>query len=116
MPRRISRLGGTTLRRSFITNAYSPAIIDGAPRWCSPYPSVLRCCLTPSQLGGAQQPSVLRHHASILHDAYAGARERLRGGVVADAELKPDHGRRPRQPDDLRRVRLQVLRTAKHFD
>src|SRR3989304_1153367 len=37
MPRKISRLGGTTLRRSFMTNAYSPAIVpwgdrDGVPR------------------------------------------------------------------------------------
>src|SRR5437868_4048597 len=32
MPRRISRLGGTTLRRSFMTNAYSPAIYTWGPR------------------------------------------------------------------------------------
>src|SRR5712692_1299662 len=49
MPRRISRLGGTTLRRSFMTNAYSPAM---------------------------QEPLVLGHHAAVLHDADPGARER----------------------------------------
>src|SRR5207237_6568142 len=32
MPRRISRLGGTTLRRSFMTNSYSPAIYTWGPR------------------------------------------------------------------------------------
>src|SRR5882724_12526172 len=32
MPRRISRLGGTTLRRSFMTNAYSPGICIWGPR------------------------------------------------------------------------------------
>src|SRR5882762_2017722 len=32
MPRRISRLGGTTLRRSFMTNAYSPGIYTWGPR------------------------------------------------------------------------------------
>src|SRR5262245_200927 len=33
MPRRISRLGGTTLRRSFIVNAYSPAIVPATVQW-----------------------------------------------------------------------------------
>src|SRR5882724_5757549 len=32
MPRRISRLGGTTFLRSFITNAYSPGICTWGPR------------------------------------------------------------------------------------
>src|SRR5947208_14958928 len=68
MPRRISRLGGTTLRRSFMTNTYSPAIIHrrGSDRRSSPTPPT-----------GFDQAPVLGHHAAVLDDADAGARESL---------------------------------------
>src|SRR5712692_8859436 len=36
IPRRISRLGGTTLRRSFITYAYSPAT-NSSPHPCAAF-------------------------------------------------------------------------------
>src|SRR6266702_2791235 len=90
MPRRISRLGGTTLRRSFMTKAYSPAIFHGGPEMAP----------TPHRSG----PPGPR------------ASERLRGGVVADAELEPHHRRLPRQPRDLRRVTRQELRAAEDLD
>src|SRR3970282_2141570 len=68
MPRRISRLGGTTLRRSFITNAYSPA------------------------MDHSRQSAVLRHHAAVLDDADSRLGQSLGRRVVADAELEPHHG------------------------
>src|SRR5438552_12457412 len=45
IPRRISRLGGTTLRRSFMTNAYSPAM--ALLKWGTPvgFPIPLRFAL-----------------------------------------------------------------------
>src|SRR5438477_9626173 len=115
MPRRISRLGGTTLRRSFITNAYSPAIFEmGAPKW-PPYPPFLRGApaepwrpsIYPINL--SDQPPMFGHHAAVLDDANAGAGQRLGAGVVADAELEPDRGRPPRQRHDLGGVRRQVF-------
>src|SRR5438874_9835939 len=95
MPRKISRLGGTTLRRSFITNAYSPGMVS---------------------LRGAEEAAVLGHHATVLDDADAGAGERRGGVVVPDAELKPHDGRPPGQPNDLGGVRLQVLGATKDLD
>src|SRR6059036_1361501 len=62
--------------------------------------------------GCSEQAAVLRHHAAILHHTDPRASERLRGVVVADAELEPDHRRLPRQPRDLRRVTRQELRAA----
>src|SRR5260370_36911359 len=50
MPRRISRLGGTTVRRALMTTAYSPAI---------------------------PEPLVLVHHAAVLHDADPSPRQTL---------------------------------------
>src|SRR2546425_1150653 len=98
----------------------------GAPRW-PPNPPILRTApakpwrssiyaSTPLDSRGSEQPSVLGHHAAVLHDADAGARERLRRVVVADAELEPHDRGLPRQPHDLRRVRLQELRAAEHLD
>src|SRR2546425_2086278 len=123
MPRRISRLGGTTLRRSFMTKAYSPAIFHGGPRNGPPPPhrparpgravAVLYLKLTS---GCYEQAAVLRHHAAILDHTDPRASERLRGGVVADAELEPHHRRLPRQPRDLRRVTRQELRAAEDLD
>src|SRR6266404_2688183 len=189
MPRRISRLGGTTLRRSFMTNAYSPGIciwgprdgpqtphrsgrpggavaplyftltsggpemapkpplvraapaepwrpsisrlLLGAPRWPPNPPSFgpprrsrgaplfqaayfrLRPTLAS---GGAEQAAVLGHHAAVLHDTNACARQRLRRAVVADAQLEPDDRGLPRQPDDLGRVTRQELRATEDLD
>src|SRR6266850_2613033 len=150
MPRRISRFGGTTLRRSFMTNAYSPAIcrwgprdgphtpsfgaprrsrgarfLDmGAPTW-PPYPLTFGA---PRRSRGAplyhaapisrgsQQPAMFGHHAAVLDDADAGAREGFRGGVVADAELEPHGGGPPRESHDLGGVARQVLGPAEDVD
>src|SRR5437764_14338821 len=119
MPRRISRLGGTTLRRSFITNAYSPAICIWGPRHgpqaplrsARPGEAVAPCStwgprhgpqapLRSARPGEAvarlyfsslflpcQQAAMFGHHAAVLDDADAGAREGFGCGVVADAEL-----------------------------
>src|SRR2546427_7738559 len=68
----------------------------GAPRW-PPNPPILRTApakpwrssiyaSTPLDSRGSEQPSVLGHHAAVLHDADAGARERLRRVVVARSE------------------------------
>src|SRR3970282_1260556 len=129
IPCRISRLGGTTLRRSFITNAYSPAIVHGAPETGSPYPSFLTlfpCAVSlrgfltrfPCSvfLGGAEQPAVLGHHAAVLHHADARAREPLGRRVVPDAELEPHDARPPPEREDLVGVRRQVLRTPEDLD
>src|SRR5262245_43483886 len=54
MPRRISRFGGTTFRRSFITYAYSPAINQpGGPRTGPPSPP----CSAPSAPAPPARPS-----------------------------------------------------------
>src|SRR5207245_11491841 len=66
--------------------------------------------------GCSEQAAVLRHHAAILHHTDPRASERLRGAVVADAELEPHHRRLPRQPHDLRRVTRQELRAAEDLD
>src|SRR2546423_603278 len=108
MPRRISRLGGTTLRRSFMTNAYSPGMVNKGPRY-GPYPPFFLS-------GGAEQAAVLGHHAAVLHDTNACARQRLRRAVVADAQLEPDDRGLPRQPDDLGRVARQELRATEDLD
>src|SRR6266704_750649 len=94
MPRKISRLGGTTLRRSFMTNAYSPAICTWGPRH-GPQSPFFRAAPAkpwrPSISDSSEQPAMLGHHAAVLDDADPGAREALGGRVVPDAELKP-HG------------------------
>src|SRR5438046_1551885 len=116
MPRRISRLGGTTLRRSFMTKAYSPAIFHGGPEMAptphrSDRPGIAVAVLYLKLTSGcSEQAAVLRHHAAILDHTDPRASERLRGGVVADAELEPHHRRLPRQPRVLRRVTRQELR------
>src|ERR1051325_10292878 len=94
MPRRISRLGGTTLRRSLIVNAYSPAILCGLP----------------------QETPVLGHHAAVLDHVDARARELGGGALVADAELEPHGARLPRQREDLARVRRQERRAPEDLD
>src|SRR5882724_1992014 len=96
MPRRISRLGGMTFRRSFMTNAYSPAI-------------------SLSESLGIEA-TVLGHHAAILDHAYPGARELLGGLVVPDAELKPDRLRSPRQGENLVGVAGQIFGAAEDLD
>src|SRR5207245_391449 len=94
----------------------------GAPKWPPTPPSfgppgiavaVLYLKLTS---GCSEQAAVLRHHAAILDHTDPRASERLRGGVVADAELEPHHRRLPRQPRDLRRVTRQELRAAEDLD
>src|SRR4249919_2508335 len=97
MPRRISRFGGTTLRRSFMTNAYSPGMLGA------------------SSLRGDQAP-VLGHHAAILDDADARLRELLGGGVVTDAELEPHHLRAPRESQDLVGMAAQIFGAAEYLD
>src|SRR3989442_448715 len=105
MPRRISRLGGTTLRRSFMTKAYSPAIFHGGPR-NGPQPphrsdrpgkavAVLYLKLTS---GCSEQAAVLRHHAAILDHTDPPASERLPRGVGCDAQPGPHHRPLPRDP------------------
>src|SRR5436309_12589486 len=116
MPRRISRFGGTTLRRSFITNAYSPAICRWGPRHgpqaplrsARPGEAVARLYFSPLFLP-CQQAAMFGHHAAVLDDADAGAREGFGCGVVADAELEPHGGRPPRQAHDLGGVRRQIF-------
>src|SRR5882762_4230888 len=86
MPRRISRLGGTTLRRSFMTNAYSPGIYTWGPRNGpqSPHHSarpggavaVLYLTLT---LGGAEM---------ALPPPSFGPPRRSRGGPLFDAYFR----------------------------
>src|SRR2546425_2884415 len=93
MPRRISRLGGTTFLRSFMTNAYSPAIR-------------LR----------SKETAMFGYHAAVLDDTDPGARQSLGGRVVPDAELEPDRSRPPRQRQDLGGVTLQVLGPAEALD
>src|SRR2546428_1768624 len=90
----------------------------GAPKW-PPTPhrsdrpgiavAVLYLKLTS---GCSEQAAVLRHHAAILDHTDPRASERLRGGVVADAELEPHHRRLPRQPRDLRRLTRPELKAA----
>src|SRR5262245_12005281 len=104
MPRRISRLGGTTFLRSFITNANSPAIRSRLP------PSSVR------QSALRVEPSMLGHHAAILDHADPGSRELLRRAVVPDAELEPDRLRPPRQGQDLVRVARQILGPPEDLD
>src|SRR5438093_12582118 len=95
MPRRISRLGGTTFRRSFMTNAYSPAIQleKEAP---SP-PSRLPLSVSRS---GSNETAVFVHHAAVLNDADPGAGQSVGVRVGPDAELEPDGARPPRQRID----------------
>src|SRR2546426_10137783 len=119
MPRRISRLGGTTLRRSFMTKAYSPAIFHGGPEMAPTPPhrsdrpgiavAVLYLKLTS---GCSQQAAGLRHHAAILGPTGPPASERLRRGGVAGAELGPHPRRLPRPPRDLRPVNRPEMRAA----
>src|SRR6267378_3846321 len=66
--------------------------------------------------GGAEQAAVLGHHAAVLHDTNACARQRLRRAVVAHAQLEPDDRGLPRQPDDLGRVTRQELRATEDLD
>src|SRR5260370_4298635 len=66
--------------------------------------------------GGAEQAAVLGHHAAVLHDANAGARQRLRRAVVADAQLEPDDRGLPPQPDALGRLTRQELWATEHPD
>src|SRR6185436_5105846 len=100
MPRRISRLGGTTLRRSFIVNAYSPAMRDGDP--------FLR--------GVPHEPAMLRHHAAVLNDVDASACQLRSRAVVADSELEPHGARTPRQCQDLARVAWKKFGTPEDVD
>src|SRR5439155_27037658 len=111
MPRRISRLGGTTFRRSFMTNAYSPAIHleKEAP---SP-PSRLPLSVSRS---GSNETAVFGHHAAVLDDADPGAGQCLGGRVIPDAELEPDRARPPRQCQDLGRVARKVFGAAEDLD
>src|SRR2546428_14125244 len=94
----------------------------GAPKWPPTTPSfgppgravaVLYLKLTS---GCSEQAAVLRHHAAILDHADPRASERLRGAVVADAELEPHHRPLPRQPPDPRRVTRQELPAAEDLD
>src|SRR6267143_4777714 len=96
IPRRISRLGGMTFRRSFMTNAYSPAISLSEPLWI--------------------EATVLGHHAAILDHANPGPRELLGRLVVSDAELEPDRFRSPWQGQDLVGVAGQVFGAAEDLD
>src|SRR5882724_9755084 len=115
MPRRISRLGGITFLRSFITNAYSPAIFSEreVPPSRPPYQSITGVGRSRA-LGN--EASVLGHHAAILHDPDPGPRELLGGRVVPDAELEPDRLRPPRQGQDLVGMTRQELGTAEDLD
>src|SRR5437867_12891685 len=99
MPRRISRLGGTTFRRSFMTNAYSPAIPleKGAPSPPSRLPLSVR-------RPGSNETAAFGHHAAVLDDANPGAGQCLRGRVAPDAQLEPDRARPPGQRHALGRV------------
>src|SRR5882672_3019820 len=117
MPRRISRLGGTTLRRSFMTNAYSPGILErrGLRLWD---PGRLRPPLDSPLSGDArlQEAAVLRHHAAILDDVDSGPRQLLGGRGVRDTELEPDRRRPPGQGQNLVGVTWKVLGTPKNLD
>src|SRR5256885_2257648 len=123
MPRRISRLGGTTLRRSFITNAYSPAICrwgpDMAPkpplRSARPGEAVARLYFSPLFLP-CQQAAMFGHHAAVLDDADAVPREGFSCGVVADAELEPHGGRPPRPAPVLGAEHRHAFGPAEHDD
>src|SRR2546425_1584733 len=110
MPRRISRLGGTTFRRSFMTNAYSPAILSGERG--------LRPPLDSPRLGEARlhEATVLRHHAAVLDHPDPSPRELLGSRVVPDPELEPDRLRSPRQRQDLVGVARKVFGTTEDLD
>src|SRR5207247_2357536 len=110
MPRRISRLGGTTFRRSLMTNAYSPAMLSERGGLRPPLDSPL--------LGDARlhEATVLRHHAAILDHPDSGPRELLGSRVVPDPELEPDRPRPPRQRQDLVGVARKVFGTTEDLD
>src|SRR6266404_1305800 len=98
MPRRISRLGGTTLRRSFMTNAYSPGIYTWGPRNGpqSPHHSdrpggavaILYLTLT---LGGAEM-ALPPHHSDRPGGAVAGLSLTLTLGGAEMALPPPSFG------------------------
>src|SRR5437867_10344424 len=67
MPRKISRLGGTTLRRSFITYAYSPAI---AVDFLSPWNRAIRPRRPPPLYCNGPD---LRHRRLVAHPNRPGA-------------------------------------------
>src|SRR2546421_2921059 len=110
---------------------WRPSIYMGAPTW-PPTPPIVRAAPAepwrPSfqaayfrprptlASSGAEQAAVLGHHAAVLHDANACARQRLRRAVVANAQLEPDDRGLPRQPDDLGRVTRQELRATEDLD
>src|SRR5438128_2170671 len=118
MPRRISRLGGTTLRRSFMTNAYSPGILERGRRRLGIPADTLRPPLDSPLSGDArlQEAAVLRHHAAILDHVDSGPRELLGGRGVRDTELEPDRRRPPGQGQDLVGVARKVLGMPKNLD
>src|SRR3989442_10556287 len=96
MPRRISRLGGTTLRRSFMTNAYSPGILERGRRRLGIPADTLRPPLDSPLSGDArlQDAAVLRHHPAILDHVDSGPRKLLFRLGGRDTELEPGR-RRP---------------------
>src|SRR5262245_47837487 len=124
MPRRISRLGGTTFRRSFMANAYSPAMCPASSFYLEA--RLGRRDRSPRRPAGAQLPLVQRpqrfqatmlgHHAAVLDHADPGPRQLLGGAVVPDAELKPHGLRPPGQGQDLVRVARQIFGAPEHLD
>src|SRR5256885_7950651 len=99
MPRRISRLGETTLRRSFMTNAYSPAIyVAPRRRRCS---GIMHRSCTTLMPARADRKST-RLNSSHLVISYA----------VFCLKKKKTITHTPSQRDDYR---PQGVRTPDHF-
>src|SRR6266404_1487834 len=60
--------------------------------------------------GLPQKPTVVDHETAVLDDLDAGASERLRHFVMADAKLHPDHVRLGRE--DIGQMRRNISRPA----
>src|SRR3989442_16034601 len=96
MPRRISRLGGTTLRRSFMTKAYSPAIFHGGPR-NGPQPphrsdrpgKAVAGPLFKISSAYPEQAAVFRLHSAVLAHPETPRAGALPGGVLPGGQREP---------------------------